>query len=77
MKTLNKTALRLTVLLTALLCVTACGEGGAKTAVTDDGSIIVSNGSWQAGVTELKLADGTRCAALVGTHKGAITCDWK
>lgn len=48
----------------------------ARSSVDPDGAIYVTNGQGEAGITEFKLSDGTRCVALIGSYKGAITCDW-
>ena len=52
-------------------------DGEAETKLTDTGGIVVSNVEGSAGITEFTLKDGTRCAALIGYYKGALSCDWK
>ncbi len=62
--------MRVWLLVAALVIGTvACG--------TTPGAIEVSGAFGQAEVTLIHLEDGTRCAVLVGTNKGALSCDWK
>jgi len=47
-----------------------------NTATSVPGGIEVSNGFGSAGVQEITLPDGTKCAVLIGYYKGAISCGW-
>jgi hypothetical protein len=58
----------------AALSLVAC-EGGVGT--TADGAIAVASVASYGEVREISLSDGTKCAVLLGSNKGAISCDWK
>jgi len=45
------------------------------TLLTGCGGDVSSKGT-HADVKEYYLADGTRCAVLIGFKKGGISCDW-
>ncbi len=56
-------------ILLSVAVLSGCAGGGAEEAVVSDG--------WgSADVRLVKLSDGTRCAVLIGSYKGGITCDW-
>lgn len=57
------------ILLLAIV-ISGCGA-------TPDSEAYVSNGWGAADIKLVSLSDGTRCAVLVGTYKGAISCNWK
>ena len=59
-----------------LLCLLLAGCERA-TVLKDDGWMIVQDGNGSAGVKEIVLPSGTRCVALIGYYKGAITCDFR
>lgn len=58
----------------AALTLCACSEKAPTP--TAAGGVAVTDGNGGATVFLLKLPDGTRCAALIGVNKGALTCDW-
>jgi len=61
-----------------LLIVAACALGGCSPTQQRNGdSIEVSAGGAAATVQVVTLADGTRCATLIGSYKAAISCDWE
>lgn len=37
----------------------------------------VRTSGYSADIVEVKLQDGTRCAALLGYNKGGLSCDWQ
>lgn len=63
------------VILLALLAL--CGCGRTEVSKNPDGSTSISRGIRDTEVVELTLSDGTKCAALVGTRRGSLTCNWK
>lgn len=75
MKTLKRATFGLSFLI-ALLCLQGCG--GADVKRNADGSISIERGiAPDTEVVELTLSDGTKCAALIGNKRGALTCNWK
>lgn len=66
----TKTALRFGVSALIVLLGVACSKQG-------DTQATISDGNGVGDVVLVHLKDGTRCAALIGTYKGAIHCDWK
>ena len=59
----------------AMLVLAAGCEGNT---VKDAGAgwTYISDGMGSAAIREITLPSGTRCAALIGYYKGALTCDW-
>ena len=75
MKNLKRATFGLSVLI-ALLCLHGCG--GAEVKKNADGSTSIARGiAADIEVVELTLSDGTKCAALIGNRRGALTCNWK
>ena len=71
-KTAEKMFMRaLSVLAVLLLC--SCAE---EPTPTKEGGVNVSNGLGEATLYSVTMKDGTRCVALIGYHKGGVTCDW-
>jgi hypothetical protein len=69
------------VMVVALLVpvmLTGCGRSPSSSQVDEvNNRVIVRSGMGQsAEIVEAYLADGTRCAALIGGNKGGLTCDW-
>jgi phosphopantothenate synthetase len=48
----------------------------AMTGCTSPGATDVSGSAGNGEVKVIALEDGTRCAVLIGSGKGAISCDW-
>ena len=64
------------LLLVALACV-ALLAGCERTAdLKSDGWMVVQDGQGSAGVREITLPSGLRCAVLIGYSKGALDCDF-
>lgn len=57
----------------------ACGNGTSVEAnqANNVNSVLVKHNSNYASVSLVEIEDGTMCAVLVGSGKGAISCDWK
>lgn len=61
------------ILITILFC-----AGCERQIITlPDGAVTVSDGNGAATVQLITLTDGTKCAAMVGYYKGAISCNWR
>lgn len=54
-----------------------CAQSTATKIPGNDGDVLITNGESDATVTEITLKDGTKCAVLIGSRKGAISCGWK
>ncbi len=74
---MNKIVATLVIASCALL--TACSPADLEPHVdtTQYGTTTVSIPQGHGMITEIRLADGTRCAVLIGSGKGGISCDWQ
>ena len=60
-----------------LALLAGCGSGVKDTqADTGHHGTRVSNGYGTGTIYLVVLEDGTKCAALIGEYKGAISCNW-
>lgn len=59
--------------LAVLVLLAGCAQ---KPEPTQEGGVRISDGGGAATAYSIQMPDGTRCVALVGYYKGAITCDW-
>jgi hypothetical protein len=55
---------------------TGCGQHAGNSEDNSDFIVVRSYGN-VGSITSINLKDGTQCAVLVGSSKGAIDCDWK
>lgn len=61
------------IFLAALLA--ACSSSTSEAQTATSGQEVCSGGC--AVVKLIALEDGTRCAAMVGVQKAALSCDWE
>ena len=72
---------KITIMDILLFCVFCLLIGSIYTALleipTSKNAIDVSGKDGSGEVKYVVLADGTKCAVLIGYQKGAISCNWK
>ena len=64
------------LLLAVLVCVALLAGCERAANPKSDGWMIVQDGQGSAGVREITLPSGLRCAVLIGYSKGALDCDF-
>ncbi len=68
--------MKIIFILITLLVTTSCSDSNKA---IPENELRISDGRYtlKARVEEYALKDGTRCAVLIGSGKGGISCDWK
>jgi len=63
------------IAIVSFLMLAGCGD--KPPATTEKGNVLISGANGAAILTSVVMPDGTRCVALVGHYKGALSCEWK